>query len=330
MVNLNKIFKERQEELVLIANSPIGRFLLGVTEKKLPVVAISPNAVIFKIGNWVKNKFGIVVPEFYGEFFAGFGNNVEILKPLPYIDTLRDFHPKYSPVGINEFIKAVEHYSGYTRGNFPTLFLDGPTDFEAATGGTAGIYAANATYSTARSASTASGAQQAIGNDAVAGYEITRWFCPTDFSTIAAGSDVTATNGYLYPTGRNTTTDDTGKFILTTQASTSAIANDDFDNLTLNSPTTYGTSGAYSSFTLNQYSAAIAMTAGFQTLVEAAAGVGFVKMGMRATGDIDNTTPTTRSFLNFSQSNGQRTKFAITWTPPSAAGAADLSYAGMM
>ena len=314
----SKIFTERQEEILLIANSAIGKFLLGA-DSKLSVVKVTPNAVISLLGWKAEDQ-----PVFKGVFYSGQGNNSEILLPiLEQLDILRELYPRYSPIGRDKFIQAVEHYAGYVRTNFPLIFLDGPTDFEAATGGTGGIYALDADYATARAAASATGAEAGAKNEIVGGsYEIARWFCPTDFTAITAGSDVTVATGSIFPTARNTTTDDTCKFILTTQAATSSVANDDFNNLTLNSPTTYGTFGAFSTLNLSAYNA-ITMDAGFLTLVEAGAG-GFIKMGIRATGDIDATTPTTRSFLTMSTTNGERTKFTITWTPVGGGAKLDL------
>lgn len=290
-MNSKKIFQQRQRELLQLANSPAGRFLLdcGVDA---PIIGITPNAILYA---WKG--------QFRGEFYAGENRNANILLPiLQKLDIAQEHR-----------VLAQAQRSFLRQAEIPWIFL---TEYEAASGGTGGIYAANATYSTARSASTASGSEQGVKNEFVGGnYEIARWFCPTDFSAITPGSDVTAATGAIYPTARNTTVDDTLKFIVTTQAATNSVANDDFDNLTLNSPTTYGTFGAYSTLNLNAYNS-ITMDAGFQTLVESGAG-GYIKMGLRSTGDIDNSTPAARSFLTMSQTNAQRTKFDVTWTAPS-------------
>lgn len=294
-----ELFLRRQKDFLKLANTRAGRYLLkcGVDA---PIVGLTHNAIVYDWGRDFKGR-----KQLKGEFFVGYNRNTYILAPiLEKLDIAREAR-KYS-LAQKDFL---------THADVPWIFLDGPTEFQAASGGTGGIYATDAVYTTARSATSASADQQAISNDGVGGvFEITRWFCPTDFSIISAGSDVTAASGAIWPVTRNTTIDDTLQFILTTQASTSAISNDDFDNLTLNSPTVYGTSGAYSTLNLNAYNT-VTMTAGFQTLVESGAG-GFIKMGARASGDVSNTSPTTnRSLLTMSQTNGERTKFTITWTP---------------
>ena len=251
-------------------------------------------------------------------FYSGVNNNVSSMIPLlTKLDIIREQYPKYMPVGRDEYIKAAEHFSGHVRSpRYPQIYL---TEFTAATGGTTGCYSDSVVdYATARNATTAAATDNRIGNEISGGhYNIFRWFCPTDFTTITAGSDVTAADGYVWGiTSQVAWLDDTMRFILTTQAATTTVALADFDNITLNSPTEYGTTAAYTVLDTSAYSAAITMTAGFQTLVEAAAGVGFVKMGLRANADIVATTPTGTSNLTMSTADNQRTKFDITWTLP--------------
>lgn len=290
---IKAIFQERQKDLVAIANTQAGRQMLNFG-LKAQVIGVTPNAVIVREGKNLR-----------GEFISGINPVANILLPvLRQIDATRRRNPQ----------NPLDAYSLMRSHRFGEAYF---IEYTAASGGTGGIYGEHVTYSTARGLATATGSDPNVGNETVGGnFDIYRWFCPTDFSAITPGSTVSAGSSAIWRTGGNTTTDDTAKFILTTMANPASLATADFDALTLNGPTTYGTTGAYSTHAIGAYSA-VTMNAGFLTLVQSGAG-GIIKLGMRATGDIDATQPTTRSFMAMSVLDNQRTKFDITWAPPSA------------
>ncbi len=311
-----ELFTTRQKDLLALANTNASRFLLNLRSFD-SIIRVTPNSIIYKGEGKQLN----------GTFISGENAVGIILLPLlTKLDIIRREFPKYTPGDKKEYLKLVEHLAGLTyKPQYPNVFLDSGT-FSSDSGGTGGIFGRDAaSYSTSRSAASATGSSNNVGNEFVGGnYDIFRWFCPTDFSTITAGSTVTTATGYIWPVSKTSTTDDTAKFIVTTQASNTTLATSDYSKITLNSPTTYGTTGNYSAMTTGQYNT-VTMDAGFLTLVQSGAG-GFIKLGMRATADINATTPTTASDIGMSVSANQRTKFDITWTLPVVGGETGYSF----
>lgn len=191
------------------------------------------------------------------------------------------------------------------------------TNFTTATGGTNGVYCDGDTWATERNNTTGDGnAAQVAGAWTGAIYEINRFFIPTDFSSLSATATVTSAKFYFYASSKQSNDDDTASIILTTQAATNTVAMADYDNITLNSPTTYGTSAAFSTLTPAGWFSIDIDAAGL-ALIQAAAGVGYVKFGLRCTHDIANTTPTALSSVTIDIATN-KPYFAVTYTLPSS------------
>lgn len=163
-----------------------------------------------------------------------------------------------------------------------------------ASAGDGRVFDNDATWATARSNTVGDTADsafliaQANKDNGDSTFTINRGFIPFDTSSIPTGSTITAVDLKLYVASKDD--EETGGeigVIQTTQASISAIATGDYDNLTLNSPTEGAT----------RVTIAAISTSAYNTISLNAAGRGFVNpggstlLGIRHSRDIDNSTP---------------------------------------
>jgi len=161
-----------------------------------------------------------------------------------------------------------------------------------------GVYLSNASFSTARNAATGDGLSEQIACEYSASvYMFTRVFTTFDLSTIPSSSVITAIDFKIYVEGADYTDD----FTLVTSTHTApntTLAKEDYDALTINSPTEYSSRSAYAStfpspttltFSLNATAIAAA-----QALL---GGSDYFKVVVRPNRDVDNSVPTKRSYI---------------------------------
>lgn len=128
-------------------------------------------------------------------------------------------------------------------------------------------------------------------------YDVTRYFFPIDTSALPDGATVTAATFQWWFTADSAPTafnpdSDAVSLIQTSQASTSSLTANDFDNV----GTTKGATD------LNF--ASVSTTAGYQKMELNATGLGWISktgytlLGLRSKNDIANSAPTGRSFLD--------------------------------
>lgn len=325
------LFQKRQREILEFANSEGGRFLLN-TKKDLKIIKVTPNAIHYFTGNYIKviTETGkkLWLPEINGEFYC-YGRQAKILIPiLTKIDLLKEDYPQ-KLLGRNAIYEAFLHYSNLDLKNskYP-FYLFEQQDFFAEAGDGGASANSVTSWATVRDAATADSttgtSANEVGNqseDDAGTFRLTRGFFPIITSSIGAGADIiTVIAKVIFGTTRNTTFDDTTRWAITTQASTSSLVAGDYDNITKDSPTEFGTSAAWSGWSTTLYTDVTFNADGRTAVVP----TGNTLYGCRSTRDIQNTTPTQRSFIYFQYSETAGTasdpKFDITWLPGVAKG----------
>lgn len=184
-----------------------------------------------------------------------------------------------------------------------------------------GLYKESATYAGARGASSADAAYTHLSrNEKVGTYGVQRGFLPA-LVDIPAGSTITSVVAKLYYDGtRNTTYDDVSQFTVSTQTDPTALAVADFDNLTLDSPTLFAESAAWSTWSAVAFTSITFNAAGiayFNSVIGT-----YAKIVARASRDIANTTPAESSYLsiNWANETGKEPYFEITYNLPATSG----------
>lgn len=174
-------------------------------------------------------------------------------------------------------------------------------------------------YSTVRSASTGTlvGENIFIGNENVGSppYRIYRWFGFFDLSSVPIGSIINSITFQIDYNSGDTTTD--FKIVTTGHtAPTTGLTTADFGDLTLNSPIEYSTrsnnvstlSAGYLQFTLNASGLAVATPGSI------------FKIALRSSLDVDNTSPSTRSYASLRNSvDANPPQIIVNYTVPSNA-----------
>lgn len=328
-----KIFIDRQSDLLLLANTDIGRFLLQTKDREFRhgtrIIKLTPSSFHIDTGERIKVD-GKILPVLKATMFTH-ERIAKILYPyLTYLDILRKDMQKYAPsqdrASLENFLT---HYAGIEQKNLPFIMMIDATIFASA--GDGSLQAVNGTYSTARGAATganntgtSSGSTffQGQSNSFDGNFYLTRGFFPFDTSSLEDTRVVQSAAFKLYITSVTDNGAGDPGLIQTTQASISSLADADFDNLTLNSPTEgsarpdYGnwSNNAYNAFTMN------ASGIGWISLV------GNTLLGVRNGNDIDNATPSSghqnQADCSFSEASGttQDPKLEVTYVPLADAG----------
>lgn len=185
------------------------------------------------------------------------------------------------------------------------VFIDPTTSYYAGAGDGI-VQATSAVHATARGA--ASGTKDdtttevSTKDDKAGDFFINHSFIPADTSGIGASNVPSAGILYVYTTSAGGDADSCSVAIVqTTQASNTALANDDFDQCgSLNTPTEGATRKAFSAISTGQYNSYTLNASGVSWISTTS----YTKLGMRdATRDIDNSAPTGRnySFWNTSE-----------------------------
>src|SRR3990167_5284528 len=228
---MNKqLFKERQLDLLWMANTEAGRYLLGVTDSD-PIVKLTPNAVIHRKDH----------KTFQGNFYC-YERVSKIL--LPELAKMQIYEQECKKK-IEDKHRALLHFSGLQKSKYlPSIYLT-TTDYYAGAGdGTVWNYDLN--FATSRDAATGYAATPSsatayffFGKDtAGAGglgvnqFILARVFLPVDTSGIGAGQQVTAATIKIYPSADiNNGGIAHATVVSTTQAATNTLVTADYDQI---------------------------------------------------------------------------------------------------
>lgn len=282
-----------QKEILSVLNTDLGRFLIGLKDKSL-IVKITPNSI-----HLLKDKVqdnSIIQAHFYcNEYFS------IILAPIFEKIRIADEYKK-----IRNFKRAFANYSGLERyKEFPQIYL--ASLVANAASGSGQSAASNATFGTARSASTGNyyagrgsfngfDTQQFECTLSAGTHYIARGFLPVDTSSLTSTAAIIAATMLLNVSSYSSNADSiTLGLIETSQAATNTIADSDFDNITLNTPTEFATRIAITgtgdkTWTLN--------ASGLSFINK----IGYSKFGFRSSRDIDNSAFASANTFNLSYS----------------------------
>ena len=301
-----------------VLNTDAGRYSLAIKDN-LPITKYTNNSVHQLLGTDEEKVY------MRGHFWI----NPQVSQILEPTLTKIDIANEYKHIEDN--YEAFLHFSGIEekRYKYPQIYLD--TDSFNSNSGGDGFVAmeAEAVYATARDAATGDTANNTIdievGNSEFAGlYYISRGFLPFDTSGLSDAATVTAPCT-LRLNNANINGGTANKFYIVsnTQASGTALTTADYDQLGavdcgdgLMDFTSLGTQ----SQTLN------ATGRGLISLT------GFTQLGLKHTGDFENTTPTGVHRADASSSNdvdaGDRPFLTVTYTLP--AGGAVTGYKALL
>lgn len=158
--------------------------------------------------------------------------------------------------------------------------------------------ASNATYSTARGATTGAASGSFVGNEKISTtYYVYRTFTSIDTSSIPDDAVIESATLQIRLEGKDTTNDFTIVLTGHTSASDTSLADGDFDNITLNSPTEYANRTSNVSTYSNPQTHDFVLNASGITAINK---TGYSKFCFRNSGDVDNTSPTARSYVGIS------------------------------
>lgn len=158
--------------------------------------------------------------------------------------------------------------------------------------------AQNATYSTARGATTGAASGSFVGNEKISStYYVYRTFTSIDTSSIPDDAVIESATVRITLEGKDTTNDFTIALTGHTSASNTTLADADFDNITLNSPTEFASrSNNVSTYSNPQTHDFTLNSSGIAAISKS----GYSKFCFRNSGDVDNTTPTARCYVGIS------------------------------
>lgn len=297
---MNNLFSKYQEPLKKLTNHPLGRKFLGIShEVKDKIVGLTDNAYAVRVG---RNKYQATF-RCYNLFEKKLGS------ALKFSDSL---------------LEGIKYY--FTPQEFRWLeYCDSPETIYSGAGD--GNIEANAkgSWSLARDATTGDevnddGAAVYVSTRNVAGsYYVQRLFFPFDLTTLPSGITVTSA------TLRITATDDAvGSaynlvVVPTSQASTSELVVEDFNNLTFTAESDLvarpATASSSATFTFN---------AAGKTLIASAAS-GWLKIGVITENDLNNSAVgLDNNYVTIVMSEDGSTstdpKLIVTYTLPSGGG----------
>lgn len=158
--------------------------------------------------------------------------------------------------------------------------------------------ATSATYSTARGATTGTTSGSFVGNEKISTtYYVYRTFTSLDTSSLPDDAVIESAIVRVTLEGKDTTNDFTIALTGHTSASDSTLADGDFDNITLNSPTEFASRSNNVSTYSNPQTHDFTLNA---SGIAAISKTGYSKFCFRNSGDVDNTTPTARCYVGIS------------------------------
>jgi hypothetical protein len=190
------------------------------------------------------------------------------------------------------------------------LFTDHPTNYSVGVGDGVVSGSLNGSWDTVHNATTGT-ADYGFGNSPpgflantqyipVPLYNVYRGFIPIDTSGIDDGATISSAKIYFYANSKN----GSGAIgvVQSSQASTSSLTGDDFDNCgSVHSPTEGATRVNVADITTSQYNYISLNSTGIGWIDK----TGFTKLGFRESRDLDDTTPTGQT--NYVTFNGSET-----------------------
>lgn len=149
-------------------------------------------------------------------------------------------------------------------------------------------------------------------------YSIGRGFFPFLTGTTLAGATISAATLSIYG-GSNATINPGGLAIVLSESSQAAgdsLANGDYDNITLNSPTELASRINFSSWSTSAYNDMALNSSGLSAINKTAGG--YTKYSMRTSLDVDNSAPSNENFIycHFADETGTSNdpKLVVTYT----------------
>lgn len=276
----DQFFQKYQKELLEVANSWYGRSALSIPHKE-KIVRLLPNSYTILKGNQFSTQV-FQLPQYAFNILGGHKNTRHDPSLLAYI-AKKNYHA--DPYNIYD-----ELYRGLPQRAY---FHTNPTYASAGDG--ACLASSLVSYATARSAATADSNDGTatggvlIDNElAGATYFVDRGFLPYDVPTLN-GDTISAANVVLTVFGKGDSDTDTVALILTTQASLTTLSNDDYNNLTLNTPDEGMNRVTIDSLTSGDVQNTFTMNATGIGWIPTSAGSLF--LGMRTGKEVDNTAP---------------------------------------
>lgn len=184
------------------------------------------------------------------------------------------------------------------------------------------IQKTDAAYATARGAATGTSLNGGfVGSELSGTYSIYRHFMKFDLSTIPTNATITALDFKCYFTSRDTNND----FTVVTSAHTApntTLTTAEFDALTVDSPTEYSARSANASvISLNTYTTFSLNATAIAAAQALLGGATYFKVACRSSRDVDNSTPTLRSYISLDAGDGSNPpQLVVTYDVPSAGG----------
>lgn len=277
-------FIKYQRDLLKIANSQVGRFLLGINDNH-PIVKLSHNSFIQLVG-YSKNE-----PLFTGKFYC-YGRTAKILLPILWRSKIaRSEFKKNLP--FND--RTIAHFSGLEHDRSLPQILLTVTNFYCAAGD-GRVQMNDGTFSTARNAATGVSADtsdpQNIFHGEFSGaiYYFSRGFFPADTSAITSAASISAASLNFYATAITGVLNNTHVLCPMTAADPTVLATGDYDGYdSLNTPAEWAnrfTSAAVSTSTYNVIDLNATGLAGISKTA-------YTNLGTRTAFDVDNSAPLT-------------------------------------
>lgn len=295
-------FRQYQKILLETANSKAGRFLLGIKDKA-PIIKLTPNS-FHQLMDFQKDR-----PIIKARFSTDINAISRILMPTFTKIELADGYKR-----IIDKQEAFLHYSSLEEKNYkyPQIYL-ATSNFIPGSGNGAVRRAGQATWAAARD--TADGTlvvnnptafDAPIGTTTGGLFYLYRAFFPTDTSSIPdiSAISVVVFNGYI--TTLNATPGDTYHIVQTSQASTSTLVLEDYNNYinVSGGSVVITATGAYT-ITFNSTGRNIISRTGFSLI------------GQINDHDLDNVAPTILKdpAQNFSAAASNKPSIDVTYTP---------------
>jgi len=253
---MRELFLKYQKELVKLANLDSGRRFLGIDHeaKNEWIAGITPNSYHIKVG---RNK--------YKGVFRGYDLFAKRIGYSLLQNDIFRFEKERNPdlyKGLNKY-KSLLYYTELAKGAFPQILLaSGDPIYAGAGDGT--VWAVSTVWDTCHDAASGAGSDDTTADAGGArtkfvspNYQIFRSFFPFDTSGIGASMKVDSCIGSIYPTIVADNDNDGYDFVVfvgASQASATALVNDDFDQCgDINNPTEWSDRLDLTGISANQY-----------------------------------------------------------------------------
>jgi len=278
IVMFDKLFYFRYQKILLkLFNSPIGNLIYPVKRimkqagfASNKIVGVYSGGFIFETGRKIKNEKEYKLISFVGAPQISRALNKAWSK-VSWIFTLSSLFFKPTLIPLLMPLTTTSYYCGAGDGHNSSGWIAAWADCRGATTGTAS-YTGTVSYAQTR-------------YESAQGYYIIRGFYPADTSGLGSGVTISSATFYFVMDRDGYNTPASNVYIIpTSQASTSELVDDDFDNVTFSDKGNTAISGlaavgSYSSIDFSDTSV-INKT-------------GWTKIGLSVQPDFSNTAPTT-------------------------------------